>query len=294
MNLIYSFERFHPFVTFLYYVSSITIFMLCIHPIFLIGGIVLIVCLNWIQDQFRALKNWWFFIVSTGLIIFIMNPLFNERGLHILFTIFDHRVTLEAVIYGAMNALSILGVTMIFVHYNEVMTPNKLLFLFSKTLPKFAVLLMLTLRFIPLMRRRLEEISSIQRSKGLSVGDGTWREKATNGLLYVQVLMTYSLEEAIQTADSMKARGYGKETRSTYNHFLFKRMDFIAAVILVILLFTVGYGRYRGYGQLTIYPVMEKFLISTEEVFFLVMYLIALSFPILIKIGGFLWWRISK
>jgi energy-coupling factor transport system permease protein len=292
--LIYSFERLHPFVTFLYYVSSIMVFMLCIHPIFLIGGIVLIVCLNWIQDQFRALKKWWFFIVSTGVIIFIMNPLFNERGLHVLFTIFDHRVTLEAVIYGAMNALSILGVTMIFVHYNEVMTPNKLLFLFSKTLPKFAVLLMLTLRFIPLMRRRLEEISSIQRSKGLSVGDGTWREKATNGLLYVQVLMTYSLEEAIQTADSMKARGYGKGPRSTYNHFTFKRMDFIAAVILVILLFTVGYGRYRGYGQLTIYPVMENLLISTEEVVLLVMYLMSLSFPILIKIGGFLWWRISK
>ncbi|MCD8511312.1 MAG: energy-coupling factor transporter transmembrane protein EcfT [Bacillus sp. (in: Bacteria)] len=109
--------------------------------------------------------------------IFIINPLFNDRGRHVLFELLGQRVTLEASLYGATMALAIMAIISLFVSYNEVMTPNKLLFLFSKILPRFAVVLMLTLRFIPLMKRRLDEISAVQQSKGLSLTDGTWRKK---------------------------------------------------------------------------------------------------------------------
>lgn len=289
----YRFDSFHPFIIFLYYVSAIAAFMLCMHPAFLTSGIAAILLLNLIHDRGMSLRKWLLFIISTGIIVLILNPLFNERGLHVLFEVFGHRVTLEALIYGGMNGLSIMGITMIFVNYNEIMTPNKLLFLFSKTLPKFAVLLMLTLRFIPLMKRRLEEIAAIQKSKGISVG-GSWKKKAANGLLYVQVLMTYSLEEAIQTADSMKARGYGKPGRSAYSHYRFRTRDALAAAGLILFLIVICYGRFGGYGYLTVYPIMENLKIGGTEGLYLAMYLVLLAFPIFFNIGGLLWWRKLK
>lgn len=288
------FNAFHPFVTFCYYIGSIVFMMLFQHPIFLLMGLLVLIAIHFVHDRCKNLQRWLFFIMISGVFIFILNPIFNERGRKLLFDVLGHRVTLEATIYGGMSALTIIGVMMIFVSYNEVMTPNKLLYLFSKFLPQFAVLLMLTLRFIPLMKRRLDEISSVQVSKGISVFHGSWKERTQKGMLYIQVLLTYSLEEAIQTADSMKARGYGQFNRTTYEYFRFKSSDKLALIYLLFL-FTINlYGRFIGYGNLTIYPMMENVQLVSTEILFFVIYMLFLGFPLYVEIGGAVRWRLLK
>ena len=193
--------------------------------------------------------------------------------------------------YGATTALSIVGVLALFVSYNEIMTPNKLFYLFSKFLPQFAVLLMLTLRFIPLMRRRLAEIGAIQASKGISVVYGSWKNRTKSGLLYVQVLLTYSLEEAIQTADSMNARGYGQGRRTSYEYFKFKKSDMIAMMYLMAVFIVTLYARFSGYGFLTIYPMMEPVHLSIMDMVTTGEFLLFLGFPLFVDIGGIIRWR---
>jgi energy-coupling factor transport system permease protein len=289
-----NFKRMHPLVSFCYYVGAISLMINLQHPIFLGAALLIIIAINFLEDRLKGLTHWLFFMITTGILIIVLNPIFNERGRHVLFEIFQHRITLEATVYGVMNALLIIGVMALFVSYNEVMSPNKLLYLFSKFLPQFAVLLMLTLRFIPLMKRRLAEISSIQTSKGLSMVHGRWMDKAKTGILYVQVLLVYSLEEAIQTADSMKARGYGHGKRTSYEYFIFKKRDLFALLYLLVVFLLVLIGRLKGYGYLTIYPVMESTLISPSEFFFLFLYLLFLSFPLVAGVGGYVRWRLSN
>ncbi|WML52835.1 energy-coupling factor transporter transmembrane component T [Neobacillus sp. PS3-12] len=289
-----NFKRMHPLVSFCYYVGAISLMINLQHPIFLGAALLIIIAINFLEDRLKGLTHWLFFMITTGILIIVLNPIFNERGRHVLFEIFQHRITLEATVYGVMNALLIIGVMALFVSYNEVMSPNKLLYLFSKFLPQFAVLLMLTLRFIPLMKRRLAEISEIQTSKGLSMLHGRWMDKAKTGILYVQVLLVYSLEEAIQTADSMKARGYGHGKRTSYEYFIFKKRDLFALLYLLVVFLLVLIGRMKGYGYLTIYPVMESTLISPSEFFFLFLYLLFLSFPLVAGVGGYVRWRLSN
>jgi energy-coupling factor transport system permease protein len=287
------FEHFHPAVIFLFYVGALSLLMLMLHPLFLAGGFIVVLLLNIIQGHFESLKRWTFLMVSMVVFILILTPLFNERGRYVLFEIGNHRVTLEAVTYGGMTALSIISVIALFVSYNEVMTPNKLLFLFSKLLPQFAVLLMLTLRFIPLMRRRLAEIAAVQGSKGISVTQGRLKDKSKNGLLYVQVLLTYSLEEAIQTADSMKARGYGSGQRSTYEHFRLEKKDLFAIGLLLSVFSVLVFARFHsGFGFLTIYPRMEELYLLEPEIWLLSGYILFLSFPLLVEGWGYVRWRI--
>jgi energy-coupling factor transport system permease protein len=287
-----TFERFHPLVTFLYYLGSLSLMLLLLHPIFLGLGFMVILAINYLHDHLKGLRGWMLLILSTVVLIMIMNPIFNERGRHVLFLIGEHRITLESLVYGGMNAISIISVMTIFISYNYVMTPNKLLFLFSKILPQFAILLMLTLRFIPLMRRRLEDITLIQKSKGVSVTHGKWRTRARTGLLYVQALLTYSLEEAIQTADSMKARGYGEGRRSTYEYFKIGKKDILALFLLISIFAGIMTGRIYGYGVFTIYPVMEAWDMSTIDVILLFFYVLFLSFPLLVEAGEIIRWRL--
>jgi energy-coupling factor transport system permease protein len=289
-----NFKRMHPLVSFCYYVGAISIMITLQHPIFLGAALLIIIAINFLEDHLKGLTHWLFFMTTTGILIIVLNPIFNERGRYVLFEIFQHRITLEATVYGIMNALLIIGVMALFVSYNEVMSPNKLLYLFSKLLPQFAILLMLTLRFIPLMKRRLADISEIQRSKGLSMVHGRWLDKAKTGILYVQVLLVYSLEEAIQTADSMKSRGYGHGKRTSYEYFIFKKRDLFVLLYLLVVFVLVLIGRMKGYGYLTIYPVMESALISPSEFFFLFLYLLFLSFPLLAGVGGYVRWRLSN
>ncbi|PLS07223.1 energy-coupling factor transporter transmembrane component T [Neobacillus cucumis] len=288
------FDRFHPLVTFLFYAGAVSLLILMLHPLFLVISMGVVVFINILHDHLGGLRRWSFFMIITFLLMLIMNPLFNERGRHLLFEINQHRITAEAVIYGGMNALSIIGIIALFVSYNVIMTPNKLLFLFAKILPQFAVLLMLTLRFIPLMRRRLEEISVVQRSKGLSVSHGNLRSRAKTGMLYVQTLLTFSLEEAIQTADSMKARGYGEGTRSSYEYFKINQADVLAIIYLLSLFGFIFFGWVSGYGVLTVYPIMEFWHLSLMDTLVLICYTMFLSFPILVEAGGPFRWRLSN
>jgi energy-coupling factor transport system permease protein len=286
------FERFHPLVNFLYYSGSMILLILMLHPIFLCFGFMVILSINYMHDKLQGVKTWLFLMVSMAVFITIMNPIFNERGRHVLWVVAEHRITFESIMYGCMNALSIISIILIFISYNQIMTPNKLLFLFSKFLPQFATLLMLTLRFITLMRRRLSEITLIQRSKGISVTEGKWKTRAKTGMLYVQTLLTFSLEEAIQTADSMKARGYGSGTRSSYEHFRLRGIDIIACIGLIIFLFVLLTGRIYGYGVLTIYPIMDAWQLSFVDTALLILYCLFLSFPIFVEAGEMFRWRL--
>lgn len=283
------FSRFHPAILFFYYVGSIILIMLFMHPIYLSVAIIIFILFHFFYDRFRGLLRWMKFILLTGGLIFFLTPLFNERGRYLLFELFGHRVTLEAITYGGMSALSLLGVMVLFISYNEVITPNKILFLFSKFLPQFAVLLMLTLRFIPLMKRRLNEISAVQMAKGISIYQGTWRERLQKGMVYIQILLTFSLEEAIQTADSMKARGYGLYKRTTYEHFRLKVIDKIAFLFLFLILSICIYMRFTGVGFLTVYPLMESISLMPCEWVILFIYSLFLSFPLYVEIGEIEW-----
>lgn len=287
-------NRLHPVTAFSYYAGALAMLLLFRHPVFLFTGFILIMFVNFVQDRCRNLRRWFFFILSSGLLLFIVNPIFNERGRHLLFELGSHRVTLEAVILGGMAALSVMGIIALFVSYNEIMTPNKLLFLFAKIMPQFTVLLMLTLRFIPLMRVRLGEIAAVQASKGINVASGTLRERAKNGMLYIQALLVFSLEESIQTADSMKARGYGSGRRSAYHRFRIRKLDVVSLCFLAAIFALAVYGRIKGWGVLDVYPIMEEASLSGTETGLLLAVIFYIGFPAMIELKGAFRWHTSN
>jgi energy-coupling factor transport system permease protein len=291
-SFVQSFARLHPLVIFSYYIGALALLMLMFHPIILSGGLAIILAIHFVQDRCRNLQRWFFFLITAGLLIAVLNPLFNHRGRTTLFELFGERITLEAVVFGVTTGLSIIGIMAVFVSYNEIMTPNKIFYLFSKFLPQVAVLLMLTLRFIPLMKRRMAEISAVQSSKGISVLTGSLKNRTKAGLLSIQALLSFSLEEAIQTADSMKARGYGQGRRSAYEYFRFTKKDAIALAYLLAM-FTLGaIERFFGHGFLTIYPELETLKLSVMDTYALTAMLFYLAFPLFVELGGMIRWHI--
>lgn len=287
-------HAFHPFVLFLYYVGAATLVMLYKHPVFLFVAIIVFIIFNLQLDRGKALRSWFLMLFYLSFFFLLLNPLVNRRGNHILFYFNNNPVMLEAVIHGIIAALSIFALLVVFLSYQIVMTADRFLYLFSKWLPQWALLTMLSMRFIPLLKRRLREIETVQQSKGLSVKDGKLKDRAKNGILLVQILLTWSLEEAIQTADSMAARGYGLTKRSKYTPYQMKNRDWIALTYIVFFTIVALFGWYLGDAVLSIEPVLETIVIEGREWFYLFIFCLYIGAPLMIEGREALQWHLWR
>ena len=286
-------QSIHPFVMFFYY-SCVGFFaMFFNHPIFLLAGCLSLLAVNLAHDSMRALKQWAPMMIIMALLISLINPFINSRGTHIFFYFRGKQVTLEATLYGIVSSMSLIMILMLFISLNAVLNGNKLLYIFSRILPKTAFLVMLSIRFVPLLRRRLTEIQDVQRLKGMTVRQGTIRNRAKSGMSIMQILLAWSLEEAIETADSMKARGYGTGKRSPYIPYRITKMDRNWLVYLVLFFIISIVGGFLGYGKIIIYPQLGTLHLYSLDWVVLFSSLAVTLFPVFVEGREQLKWNYS-
>jgi len=273
----------HPFVIFFYYIFVGFIAMYFNHPLFLLMIILLLIGVNITHDKGKALKKWIPMLVMMSAFMILINPFINSRGTNILFYFRGKQVTLEATMYGIVMSMSLVAILFMFISFNLVLNGNKFLFVFSRFLPRTAFLTMLAIRFVPLLKRRFDEISDVQRIRGMVITSGTIRDRAKNGMVMIQILLTWSLEEAIETADSMKARGYGIGKRSPYIPYRWDIRDKLWLAIMAFLFTLCIVGGFLGYGKIIIYPELGTFNFYLIDWIVLLSAGIITSFPLLIE-----------
>ncbi|MDG0811538.1 energy-coupling factor transporter transmembrane component T [Cohnella rhizosphaerae] len=259
------FAGLHPLVCFTYYAGVILLGLMLAHPYYQLASLALLTALLLLQRQGRALARSLPYYLLVGGLFAIINPLLSHRGRHILFYLMDQPITLEAVLYGAMMMMTILAVLLMFVSYRVVMTTDKFMYLFSAVLPQTALHAWMTLRFIPLFARRFRQIELVQRSRGIDMRTGGPVRRLKNGAALLRILMTWSLEDAMRTGDSMKARGYGTARRTAYYPYRMDRRDraTLAALCALLLLSLAGWR--EGWGLLTLFPRMEPIRLGSLE-----------------------------
>lgn len=249
-------ERVHPGVLFLYYITIIAITMFLANPIILIlsllGAITYYRCLcnrkRWYSDL-----CYYFFLF---LLFAITNPLFVHNGETVLFFMNDNPITLEAIQYGAIIGCMIVAVMYWGKCYQYVMTTDKFLYLFSKGIPQLAIVLSMAIRFIPLIKRHRREVSKVQKTMGLYSSDSMF-DRLRNGLRLFDSIIMWGLENSIDTADSMQARGYGSGRRTNYSIFRIRKSDVIGGIVLIASVVVICIGYQRGDFMCEYYPKMQ-------------------------------------
>jgi energy-coupling factor transport system permease protein len=252
------FRSMHPSVALLYYAGLLLFAVLVFHPLFLATEIAGLLVLLLLQGQGRLLLRGLPVMLLMAASVALLNPLFSHRGAHILFYWLDQPVTLEAVLYGLMMMAVLLTVFIWFISYNYTVTTDRFMYLFAAAAPRTALLTLMAIRFVPLFQRRLRQITLIQRLRGVDVSTGSLRKRMRDGMTLLKVLLTWSLEEALQTGDSMTARGYGTAKRSTYSIYKLDLQDKLVLVLLTVSGVVTLLCWLQGYGTLDIYPRMKR------------------------------------
>ncbi|WP_394926156.1 energy-coupling factor transporter transmembrane component T [uncultured Robinsoniella sp.] len=250
------FEKFHPIVLFLYYVCVILFTMFSTQPVILLctlfGAILFFSMLHPAHIVARSLVFYFFLF----LLVAITNPLFSHNGETILFFMNDNPVTMEAIIFGGAIAVMIVGVMFWCKCLNVIMTSDKFLYLFGKTIPKLSLVLSMALRFIPLFKVQIKKINQAQKAMGLYARDSMF-DKMGSSMRVFDSLLSWSLENSIETADAMKARGYGLPGRKNFSLFRFRKADGILMTAIGIMALFIGGSYLAGRFDFSYYPVIS-------------------------------------
>ena len=173
-----------------------------------------------------------------------MTPLFFLNG---------NPVTLEALLYGFALAVAVVGVLLWCKGYSEVMTGDKFLYLFGSVIPRLALVLSMALRFVPQFRRQMRRVRCAQKTMGLYAARGYTDKVRSAGRVFL-AMIAWSLENAMETAASMKARGYGRGRRTNFSLFRFTARDGALLAVCAALMGVVAVGMAAGVTAFDFYP----------------------------------------
>jgi energy-coupling factor transport system permease protein len=197
--------------------ASLVVVLTSTNPVYRV--LVLLVALNVLVALRRAdasLRPLLLAAVIAGVLAAVLNTVLSHTGDHVLVVLPDAipaiggPITVESVTYGIDVALGIAAAVLCVAPLSRVLHPHDLLDAFPRALQRTAALTGSAINLVPAVARNAVAISEAQRMRGTS---GTrlrdWHAVAAPVLLS-------ALDDSMQLAEAMEARGFGSGTRSRY------------------------------------------------------------------------------
>ena len=180
------------------------------------------------------MKTTLLYILPMFVLISLINPLFNHAGVTILTYLPDgNPLTLESIIFGAVSALMLSAILLWCSSMTVVMTSDRVIYIFGRMTPKLGLLISMILRLIPKFSSQFRSIRAARHCIGKDITDGSLFRRLSNVTAIFSAMIQWSMENAMETADSLKSRGYGLPHRKFYSLFHFEKRD---AVLLSLFL----------------------------------------------------------
>lgn len=287
-----AFLKLHPTVNFIFFAFVLVLSMFVMNPVCLalslVCAFVNAVYLNGIKTVKLCLK----FIMPMMLLIILINPVFNHQGVTILtYFPWDNPLTLESIVYGIASAALLSSVVLWFSVFNSAITSDKLVYLFGRIIPSLSLVLSMSLRFVPKFSAQFKNVRNAQRCIGRDISDGSVINRIKNGIRIISIMLSWSMENAIETADSMKSRGFGLKGRTAYSIYRFDRRDLIVLIIVALLGVTVSVSAITGVIDFNYYPSIKGNLTDALSLATFFLYGILMLIPTILNAGEGIKWK---
>lgn len=214
--------------------------------------------------------------------VFLM-PLFYHNGVTPLFYINDMAVTLETIRYGVVMSFLLLAVIQWFQVWNIWIDSERFLYLFGRISPTLALLISMVLRFIPLLIRRFREIHDVQKGMGYTREQTGIMDRGRMLGKELSILVSWSLENSMDTAISMEGRGYGLGKRSCFHSFRWNKRDTFLMIMEMGLGISVLVSIGTGAFQTDFFPMFQMRAINSVVGIGIGCYAILLALPLLLE-----------
>lgn len=273
-----AFAMMHPLCNFIYLLIEIGIIVCSSHPLIKVIGLFggFLYCSY--QVRLQAIKTL-LWSIPFALLVAIMNPLFSHQGVTILMYLpSGNALTLESIYYGLYLGLFVLSTLIWFSVWSRVMDTDKWIHLFGKVSPNVALLFSMVLGFIPKFQHQYKELR--------------YRKDVKSPFQKFSMLMTWGLENSVDTADSMAARGYGINRKRRY--FVLQKIrsaEIIWCILFVLLGGCITVVLTMGVATYLFYPMLQSSGDKKWSLFVFVLFGIYSALPLLICLKEDWKWR---
>ncbi len=278
------FDSLNPVTVLIYYTFAICIPMFTLDPIIAFICVFSSVLFDILFQKRTGGK--YIFVFLLFLVSSIVNPIFNQNGVTVLLFINDTPITLEALVYGIFSSLTLAGVIVWFFTFSHIMTSEKIIYIFGRISPKTALVISMTLRFVPLFLKNYKKTENALKCTGLYSTD-TFFGSLKLKIRAFSALLTQSTEYGIITADSMEMRGYGKGKRTFFSLYSFGITD--AVFSLGVIFF--GVLCLCTLNGVQFYPTLFKTELLYSNIISYISYFILTITPSILTVSEGIRWK---
>lgn len=278
-----TFSEYHPIVNFLFFAIVFSFTMLYTHPVCLFISFVSATAYYIILKGTKAIGLLIKGVLPLLILTVIINPAFSHAGENVLcFLPTGNPLTLESILYGINAGFMLAAVLLWFACFSEVFTSDKFVYLFGRIAPALSLLLSMTLRFVPRFKAQFDTIKQVQASLGRDTANGGLIKRIKNAVACFSIVVTWSMENAVETSDSMKSRGYGTKKRTAYSIYTFSERDKNALVFLIICTLFLFSGGISGNLFWRFYPNIRGVLTEPITILLQAVYLLVCLIPVIV------------
>ncbi len=286
------FGQFHPVVNGVYFLTVLIFAMLFLHP--LLQGIALAcsLCYLMVLKGLRQMLSTVLFLLPIVAVTAVLNPVLNHAGTTVLAVLPGGKtVTKEALLYGVSAGVMLATVICWFSCLHQLMTSDKLMYLFGGLMPSLSLVFSMTLRFVPRFRVQLSAVLAAQKNIGRDVLKGTVFRRIQQGIAVLSMMITWSFEHALDTADSMKSRGYGLGERTSFSLFRFTARDRSTLLFLAVLIVWIAVTFCVGGFKVSFFPTIQLNRLGVPGVMGAFAYFLLCSLPLITELVEVIRWK---
>jgi energy-coupling factor transport system permease protein len=281
------FSQYHPAANFLYIAAAVFCTMYTLRPacvvLSFVCGSIYSIFLGGARAYLSALRP----LLIMFVIIALFNPLTNHRGITTLFYLFGNQgipITLEATIYGLCSGGMLISIFIWFRCYQVLITTDKFMYLFGRAAPTSSMVVSMILKLVPVTIRKYREIDEAHAALYKSSDSVDRKGKIRTAARVSGVLLGRTMEDSIETAESMRARGYGSGKRTRFTIYRFAPAD-IASLAALGALFAIAFTcitlSNRGSD---FFPIIRTPKDMTLDIVMFTSYALLMLYPLLIEL----------
>lgn len=286
-------RAYHPFTAFLLLGGAVAFSMLSLHPVYvalsIVAALLSALLYRGISAVLHSLPRYGVLLCAVAL----FNTVMNQNGITPLFYIRDYPILREGMFYGLCSAGALLAVLLWFQCINTVLDGDRIQYLFASVLPTLALLLSMTLRRMAGVHADVRRLNEAQSSL-TAQREGKKLEKLYHGGVRLSALIGSTLENAVTTAESMRARGYGSGRRTRLDRRRLRGRDAAALLPFCLLTTLCVVWQVGGAAGFQFYPVTQAIDLSTHALCGFILYAALLLLPFILEAGGKLRWILRQ
>lgn len=280
------FDSYHPVINLIYFVSAIAFTIWFHHPVFLVISYVSAFLYSVKLNGKKALI-FNLCLIPLAVLFALYYVSYHHFGITNLRKNFiGNEITLESLVYGLMLGVTVAAVIMFFSCMFAVVSSDKVVYLFGRISPRLSLFLSILLRSVSRIKERGRKIEISREGIGKGVRQGNILQRFLHGISLISIVITWTLEDFVDSSVSMKSRGYSLKGRTAFSIYRFDNRDRSFVVMIFLCLTVVACGILLDQTEIIYNPEIIMNRITPLSAVFYGAYGVLLLLPMGLQVAG--------